>query len=171
MIKINKHDRRACCQCVFAVCFYRRADPVCVGGRAFWQPGAYGAQPWRRYLCGRPLYGGPPVCGGSLPGVRAGHSCGRRSHQGRRAHGGADLCGGYVKKQGSLGQAGAGAPRGAYRIRNGGSQGSSRRHYGAGAGFWQGICRLYGWPYGAGFCSGSAKLCKSEYASLCGRGA
>ncbi len=30
--------------------------------------------------------------------------------------------------------------------------------------------RLYGWPYGAGFCSGSAKLCKSEYASLCGRG-
>ena len=40
----------------------------------------------------------------------------------------------------------------------------------AGAGLWQGIYRLYGWPYGAGFCGGSAKLCKSEYASLCGRG-
>lgn len=35
------------------------------------------------------------------------------------------------------------------------------RHYGAGAGLWQGIYRLYGWPYGAGFCGGSAKLCKS----------
>ena len=42
-----------------------------------------------------------------------------------------------------------------------GSQDSSRRHYGAGAGLWQGICRLYGWPYGTGFCGGSAKLCKS----------